>query len=186
MGTSLDEFFTEHLPYEIGMMRASILALATRQLDGFETNAFIETFCLHARNLIEFFKRKESCDFDPRDFTVAGFKLHKRFIGDGALQRINRQISHLTKGRTADRAQKINGNERVEMLQAIEKEIDRFLQHLTPERRAMWEAVVGPTQVSSQKQADQMIGNSTSLTSSSAQLRVLRTDAAPFFRCDPT
>jgi hypothetical protein len=56
MTTSLNEFFMEHLPYEIRMTRCSLLALSTSQLGTFETNAFIETFRLHARTLIEFFK----------------------------------------------------------------------------------------------------------------------------------
>jgi hypothetical protein len=51
MDTPLDEFLQKHLPYEIEMMRDAIHALATRdKLSWFEMNAFIETFCLHARN----------------------------------------------------------------------------------------------------------------------------------------
>jgi hypothetical protein len=144
MGTSLDEFFTEHLAYEIGMMRDSIHALATRdKLSEFEKNAFIETFCLHARNLIEFFKQKDPCDFDPRDFTN-GFELNKRFIGDGALPKINKQVSHLTKGRTEDPTQKIDGQELTDVHKAIEAEIERFAPHLKPEWRERWK--VGPPQ----------------------------------------
>jgi hypothetical protein len=151
MGTSPDEFFTEHLPYEIGMVRDSMNALITPQLPEFEKNAFIETFCLHARNLIEFFKNKDACDFDPRSFVDAFFRLNKRFIGDAALPRINEQISHLTKGRTANPKEKINGVDLGEMHQAIEAEIERFAQHLKPEWQGKWK--VGPLQLSPQTMA---------------------------------
>jgi hypothetical protein len=140
ISTSPDEFFTEHLPYEISMMRGSIEVLSTPLLGTFATNAFIETFCLHARNLIEFFRNKEGCEFDPQDFTTAAFEVKTAFIGNGPLQWINKQVSHLTKGRTKDPAEKINTADIAEMNRAIEAEIERFLRHLTPERRAMWEA----------------------------------------------
>jgi hypothetical protein len=145
MSTSLDEFFTDHLPYEIWMMREAMKALATRQLSPFETNAFIETFCLHARNLIEFFKTKEACDFDPRDLAVPGFILNKRFIGDAALTQITRQVSHLTKGRRADNAEKITVGDMRTMLREIEAEIDRFVRNLTPKRKAQWELSIAAT-----------------------------------------
>jgi hypothetical protein len=142
MTTSLDEFFKVHFPYEIWMIRRSIEALSTRQqLSEFEKNALIETFCLHARNLIEFFRKKDGCEFDPRDFTTADFKLKTAFIGNGPLQWINRQVSHLTKGRTDDPAGKINTVEMADMYRAIEAEIERFLRHLTAERRVVWEAI---------------------------------------------
>jgi hypothetical protein len=186
MGTSLDEFFKEHLPYEIGMMRDSIHALAIRDgLGEFEKNAFIETFCLHARNLIEFFKQKDPCDFDPRDFTH-GFELNKRFIGDRALPKINRQVSHLTKGRTKDTARKITGDELTKMHQAIEAEIKRFAQHLKPEWREKWK--VGPLLTFQWPEGKAMTttslttiyphNNTHSQLSSSSQHRLRRRDVA--------
>jgi hypothetical protein len=142
MDTPLDEFFQKHLPYEIDMMRAAIHALATRdKLSWFEQNAFIETFCLHARTLIEFFEREG--DYGPHSFTDADeFKRNRRVVSVRALRRINQQVSHLTKRRTDDAGQKINGDQLNEMHQTIEAEIERFAQHLKTEWRERWK--VGP------------------------------------------
>jgi hypothetical protein len=140
MDTPLDEFLQKHLPYEIEMMRDAIHALATRdKLSWFEKNAFIETFCLHARNLIEFFERRG--DYGPHSFTdAAKFNLNSGVLSVRTLRRINQQISHLNKRRTDDARQKINGDRLNEMHRAIEAEIERFVQHLKPEWQGMWKA----------------------------------------------
>jgi hypothetical protein len=92
--TSGEEFFTDHLPYEINMLRVSFALLSTGVMGPALTNVLIESFCVHARNLIEFFKNKDSCDFDPRDFAIAAYQLEKRFLRDSILPKINNQISH--------------------------------------------------------------------------------------------
>src|SRR5262249_56115881 len=74
-----EEFFTQHLLYEIDMLRATYeLARAARP--GAEHDAMAESFLMHARNLIEFFQDRPSCDFDPRMFTVGTYQLHKDLI----------------------------------------------------------------------------------------------------------
>jgi hypothetical protein len=137
MNTPLDEYFQKHLPYEIDMMREAILALATRdKLSRFERNAFIETFCLHARNLVEFFG--DDGDYGPHAFTDAEFELDSHVISARTLRRINQQISHLTKRRIDDGRRKIHGGNLKDVHQAIEAEIRHFTQHLKPEWRERW------------------------------------------------
>jgi len=129
----LEEFFGEHLPYEINMFRASYLLLGTGLLGAVLNNALIESFCVHARNLIEFFKTKDSCDFDPRAFTVQAYALNKRFIGDSILPKITNQISHLTVNRTSDNSKKIGSADRKAIAESVEREIARFKSNLTPD-----------------------------------------------------
>jgi hypothetical protein len=50
----LKEFFVEHLPYEIDMLRDAYVLLETGLLGRVLENLLIESFCVHARNLIEY------------------------------------------------------------------------------------------------------------------------------------
>jgi hypothetical protein len=129
-------FFDEHLHYEIQMFRFTYIALASASHTQAMANALIECFLLHSRNLIEFFKNKN--DFDPRMFT-SNFELNKRFVGDGALIRINSCVSHISVARAKVDASKIDAQERQELFEAIEQEVKRFTDALRPEFRAQWE-----------------------------------------------
>jgi hypothetical protein len=92
-----EAFFSEHFPYEIGMMRYAYEKMMIGNFDQGDNNAMIETFCIHARNIIELFKTHDSCDFDPRYFVKPDFRINTQFIKDGLLSKINNQISHLTR-----------------------------------------------------------------------------------------
>jgi hypothetical protein len=133
-------FFDEHLLYEIQMFRFAYGRLLDGNHDQAPANALIECFLLHSRNLIEFFKTKDSCDFDPRDF-ADNFKLNKRFISDDELPRINAHLSHLSVGRTKTGVKKIGRAERKEIFKSIECELARFSGTLRSEFKASW----GPT-----------------------------------------
>ena len=64
------DMLDEHLPYEVAMMLAARDGLyPTLKVEaGFPSNAVIETFCLHARNLFEFLTRK---DGDGKNYAFA-------------------------------------------------------------------------------------------------------------------
>jgi hypothetical protein len=132
-----EEFFTQHLPYEIDMLRATYeFARASRSAP--EHEALVESFLMHARNLIEFFQDRPSCDFDPRMFTGGSYQLNKDFIADQVLPRINRQISHLTVKRTSHDTEKLGPRDWALILGALEEEINRFTKALTREYAAKW------------------------------------------------
>jgi hypothetical protein len=158
MDTSLDEFFAEHLPYEIWMMRDSLQAVARIGLSEFEKNAFIETFCLHARNLVEFFKRQG--DSGPHPFTDAEFKRNHK--GVVSVKKIQEQVSHLRRGRTKDETQKINGHDLTKMHEAIEAEIQRFARHLKSEWLGKWK--ITPSQTPPQIKAMLTMTTTSSVT----------------------
>jgi hypothetical protein len=134
--TEKEEFLKEHLPYEVDMLRAtySLLQTASPNAVGF---ALIESFCVHARNLIEFSKIKKSCNFDPRWFTE-NLKLDKRFVDGGALVKITEQISHLSANRRSLQTEKIGLKFREKVYEAIEDELERWEKCLNPGWRAHW------------------------------------------------
>jgi hypothetical protein len=132
-----EDFFTEHLPYEISMLRATY-ELARAQKPAAEHNALVEAFLLHARNLIEFFKDRPACDFDPRMFTNAGYQLNKDFVADSVVAKINRQTSHLTAKRISNAADELGPRDWALILRALETEISRFAKALTKDYAAKW------------------------------------------------
>lgn len=132
-----DEFFTKHLPYEVHMLRTTYeLARAARPAA--EQDALAESFLLHARNLIEFFQDRPSCDFDPRMFTVSSYQLNKDFVAEQVLPRINRQISHLTVKRPTLAADRLGPRDWALILRALEEETARFIKALTADYAAKW------------------------------------------------
>ena len=131
-----EEFFTHHLPHEIEMLRATYeLARAARPPA--EHEALAESFLLHARNLIEFFQDRPTCDFDPRMFTAGSYQLNRDFA-EGTLPRINRQIGHLTVKRTIQEADRLGPRDWALILRALEEEIARFTKALRKDYAEKW------------------------------------------------
>ncbi|BAM90859.1 hypothetical protein S58_48800 [Bradyrhizobium oligotrophicum S58] len=127
----------EHLPYEITLMRESYkLALIPKPWA--EHNSFIVAFLNSSRNLIEFFKNKPSCDFDPRMFTRSTYQIEKRFLRDTILTEVNNQISHLTSKRTKVLNEKLGEKLWAELNANLESEISRFEKALTDEYKRIW------------------------------------------------
>ena len=132
-----EEFFTHHLPHEIEMLRATYeLARAARPPA--EHEALVESFLLHARNLIEFFQDRPTCDFDPRMFTAGSYRLNRDFVADGVLPRINRQVGHLTVKRTTQEADRPGPRDWALILRALEEEIARFTKALRRDYAEKW------------------------------------------------
>ncbi len=52
---NLQEFLGDHLPYEINMLRSTFTCLSLGVFTGALQNALIESYAIHARNLLEFF-----------------------------------------------------------------------------------------------------------------------------------
>ena len=83
------EILEYHYNYELDMLANTFRLLNDNRI---QQNALIESFCLHARNLIEFFCDKEKGQQYTEQYTpFAGKKTRI-----GKLNRlINQQISHL-------------------------------------------------------------------------------------------
>ena len=88
------EFVREHLPYEIDMLRSTYLTLYQGGVDWAIRNALIESFCIHARNLLEFFSKKadSGAAVEDQDLVTVGAnfnagsvptEVHVFFLGSG-------------------------------------------------------------------------------------------------------
>jgi hypothetical protein len=96
---------------------------------------------VHARNLNDFFSKRnnraddsEATDFATSDYTPTDYGP----IPQDLYNKINWQISHITKNRTEDGKELIGTVRRREILLAVLSEIHRFSPHVRPEFRGVW------------------------------------------------
>jgi len=122
----MTDAFDEHINYEIQMLQFTFTKIQELAV---ETNAMIEAFCIHARNLDEFFEENGKQDtLKARAFTrdtYAPFPRDKR--RDDLIRKIHKQISHLTRDRVG--AEKIDGKDRLDLLELLLKDVKNFQQH---------------------------------------------------------
>jgi hypothetical protein len=116
-----EELIGHHLVYEIDMLRETIFRIG-RSGDKVLNNALIESFCVHARNLIEFFQKPRGAG----RYVRPGYKAFDNVDISPDIKRLNNQISHLLDGRTADNSGKIDGRERARLYELIAHEIRTF------------------------------------------------------------
>jgi hypothetical protein len=126
-----------HYRYEVEMLRDTHERLISGKFgpdtDRVVRNALIESFCIHARGLIEFFTSKPggaekfTKDFDYLDVRKGGVvKMRK--------SRLNIQVAHLLfDNRAVNAAGKINDGERFELLRIIAPKTVEFQRRLKSE-----------------------------------------------------
>lgn len=125
-----------HLPYEFEMLQGTYLALENGGHDTFIANALIESFCIHARQLIEFFSNQQGRR--AKEFTGGTYAAaHLGSLGDTATK-LNTQIAHLTGQRTTDGTKKIGAADRRKLLTALEREAQNFAARLAPAFQGMF------------------------------------------------
>jgi hypothetical protein len=116
-----------HLVYEIDMLRETYQRCPKEETtitDDIIKNALIESFCVHARNLIELFEGKDAkynkkySDSNYQPFST----VHEDIIRN-IENRLNGQISHLVyrgrDGRTIETSEKINDKDRAEIFNIL-------------------------------------------------------------------
>jgi hypothetical protein len=136
----------EHRPYEVQMLFVTHdTVYPTHQLSAVQLNVVIECFCIHARNLFEFFTRtkggKDNYAFAKAyvpDFT-AFRDPQARNVKDALYRKICAQISHLTFNRVKDSPEKFRTSHEVpEAKRLLEPEIRAFVNKLPHEYRQHW------------------------------------------------
>jgi hypothetical protein len=132
------ELLRRHIPYEVNMLRATYKELLAPSPSRLIRNVVIESFHIHARNLIEFFKNDKQCVVDPRRYMTPDYRIDGDFIARSLETRISQQIVHLTAQRIAGKGQ-LDNPERDQTVTAIEQQISRFEKHLTKEWQKIWE-----------------------------------------------
>ena len=131
----LIEAFEHHLVYEVNMLRATNVCLST-PVEAFGrvvVNALIESFCVHARNLIDFFDQSSETPgkaqhnyLGAKHFTTGYVPWAEGIPSNDLISRLNKQISHLTYGRTAKDEEKIGDKQRSKLLEILEVELKQF------------------------------------------------------------
>lgn len=116
--------------YELCMLDGTFSRLQAGETDEVRRNALIEAFCLHARQLLEFFGNKQGLRAEV--FTGGTYaEVHTSNIDMRMRARLNHQISHLSKMREVDR-DRIRGPDLVELHAAIFAEAKHFQSKLVP------------------------------------------------------
>jgi hypothetical protein len=192
------ELLTHHLRYEIVMLRWTFARFRAPMSHENEKNAFIESFCIHARNLIEFFQGTGNVGGThayARHFTINGIyevcSLTKTELPEDLYGKLSEQIAHLTYGRTKDSTRQIGAPELRQLFELIEGEVANFGDHLDESFKPYWqdegppkfepEATL-PTNLSTSTVSRAMFicGNPNGrLPNSVALVRVLETPALP-------
>jgi hypothetical protein len=108
--TPTAEQLAEHVRYEVIMLSETRRKLNERDAnDQIAVNALMESFCIHARNLNEFFL--ETGRYDTLKASAFSTQNYARpvetAIRQAIFSKINKQISHLTEARTTVPQQKI-------------------------------------------------------------------------------
>jgi hypothetical protein len=134
--------FTDHIMYEIKMLQMTYGLLGVPWYSGWVGNALIESFCVHARALIDFFeKRRPETDEQvcACHFTDNSYQPFPSGKVDGPLRgKLQAQIAHLSYQRAKDDDDKIGPEDRKTLLTLINREIDHFAAHLRSPFKDQW------------------------------------------------
>ena len=138
-----------HVAYELDMLVYTfdklllVEQLVERRFQAGQVDALIEAFCIHARNLDEFFQGSGRADtLNAKTFANSRYmprpndKERKNLIS-----RINKQISHLTEQRTSVAEEKVGPADRAKLYSILITESDNFTRHLQPHLRSAWKYV---------------------------------------------
>lgn len=144
----IDELFREHFGYEVTMLHSAHQMLTKTQAEPKTIeektikNALIESYCIHARSLIDFFRGKDGSFVSKCvDSSYKAFPRGK--IRKALITKLHTQIAHLTQMRKSASADKIDDCDRLELLNAIRDELENFRSHLLPELSRHWPSVPG-------------------------------------------
>ena len=141
----------KHVGYELDMLVYTfdklllVEQLVERSLQPGQVNALIEAFCIHARNLDEFFQGSGRGDTLKAELFADGeyAPLTNDKERKDLVRKINKQISHLTEQRTSEIKEKIGTADRAKLFYILIAEADNFTRHLQPHLRRAWKYAPG-------------------------------------------
>ena len=134
-----EELLHVHVRYELDMLFGTFHQLASPVANAVVGNALIESFCLHARQLLDFFGNAQG--LHATEFTDSGYTpLANDVLGIGSAttKKLNTQIAHLTKERVSDGSEKIGPEDRARLRAAVETALRHFEGHLRSPFRGRW------------------------------------------------
>lgn len=130
----------KHVGYELDMLVYTfdklllVEQLVRRSFQAGQVNALIVTFCIHARNLDEFFQGAGRADtlkaetFADSEYTPLESDKERKDL----VRKINKQISRLTEQRTSEAKEQIATADRAKLFYILIAEADNFTRHLQP------------------------------------------------------
>jgi hypothetical protein len=137
----------EHVRYELDMLFETSNRLNYCDIDDdVVRNALIESFCIHARQLIDFFNDEKGVH--ARRFMNDGHSVSSSTTVQlsGKLKtKLNTQIAHLTERRTTDPADKIGNDDRSRLVSGIQKALRVFESQLRSPFKEAWGSYEIPT-----------------------------------------
>jgi hypothetical protein len=148
-------YLEEHVSYEVVMLNYTFVRLLTsrpstaeEQLD---CNVFLESFGVHARNLIRFLSAKSLEDDRNASDYITDFEAPDQVRVKPALFRLEKQILHVTSLRVTDPQEKFNAADARELYAWIVPAVLKFQGQLGPSYRASLDAL-GPVEATTQVQ----------------------------------
>jgi hypothetical protein len=120
MDSKGEQYLATDLPYEIDMLRETYAASVAGNPDRVVQNALIESWAVHARNLIELFQNP--AEFQKISAFVRPYARLDSPIAQSLTSRISDQISHLTLARPKNPDKKVRPDS--EVMEVIESEIN--------------------------------------------------------------
>jgi hypothetical protein len=133
-------YLEEHISYEVVMLNYTFMRLLTskpstpeQQLD---CNAYLESFGVHAHNLVAFLSEKSSPDDQNASDYVSDFEAPVQARLQQVLFRLERQILQVTALRATDPQEKFTVDDARELFAWIVPAILRFQGQLGPSYRA--------------------------------------------------
>lgn len=135
----LAELLNIHVRYELDMLFGLYEQLQRPASNAVCGNALIESFCLHARQLIDFFDNQQG--LHAEQFTSSGYEpLPHQTLGitPTVKRKLNTQIAHLTEQRTDDSDAKIGPRDRTQLRDGLQKALRHFEAHLKSPFREAW------------------------------------------------
>jgi hypothetical protein len=131
------DYLDEHLPYMLKMMRHNFKKI-NENLFYLDWNAFLESFAVNARNLVQFLDNRDTGNFMARSF-VSDFRIRKGDI-QGAMKKLDEQVFHLAKNRSRGAEGKFNTAYAKKVFDWIESGMSEFIEALSPDEKNMWNA----------------------------------------------
>ena len=138
--TMLEEILNEHLMYELNQLEDSLYIVRCCPI-WFITNAAIESWCVHARSLDDFFRNIRSKSDDVTAEEVTSPTYTARFVTkiDRNLRiKINKQIAHITRGRTRESADRVTDRDMERATPLFLNEAEAFGKQIKPEYAPAW------------------------------------------------
>lgn len=133
----LRDLFERHVLYEVLMLVGTRECIHAGEADTIKHNALIESFCIHARLLIEFFNNPTADG--PSSFAEPTYVAFEGGQLTGPLfRKINAQIAHFSLKRTVDPSKAMDRATLEQIYVRLADEIANFERHLKPEYRRLW------------------------------------------------